>query len=210
VIGLLMPAALGFAGLLRRMQVRSLWPYIVVAGGLSWCALYFGGFAPALALVPVVPFLPHARRDPGFFVDADPSARDALSRFELWSRHPAQVALVLFGLVNAGVPLRALYLASTLTLPIATLVGKPIGLLAGAGLALALGLHLPHRIGWRELVVVGLISSVGFTVALFFAAVALGPGPVLSALRMGALVSVAGGLAAIVTARLLGVGRFAR
>jgi NhaA family Na+:H+ antiporter len=210
VIGLLMPAALGFAGLLRRMQVRSLWPYIVVAGGLSWCALYFGGFAPALALVPVVPFLPHARRDPGFFVDADPSARDALSRFELWSRHPAQVALVLFGLVNAGVPLRALYLASTLTLPIATLVGKPIGLLAGAGLALALGLHLPHRIGWRELVVVGLISSVGFTVALFFAAVALGPGPVLSALRMGALVSVAGGLAAIGTARLLGVGRFAR
>jgi hypothetical protein len=47
-------------------------------------------------------------------------------------------------------------------------------------------------------------------VALFFAAVALGPGPVLSALRMGALVSVAGGLAAVGTARLLGVGRFAR
>jgi NhaA family Na+:H+ antiporter len=207
-LGLLLPAAIGVAGALRRMKVRSFWPYVLVAGGLSWCALFYGGFAPALALVPIVPFLPHARRDPGFFVDADPSARDALSRFELWCRQPAQVALALFGLVNAGVPLKALYV-STLVLPAAVLLAKPLGLIAGVALALALGLHLPARVGWRELVVVGLISSIGFTVALFFAGIAVGTGPVLSALRMGALASLGGGLAAIGAARLFRTGRFA-
>jgi NhaA family Na+:H+ antiporter len=210
VLAVLLAAALGVAALLRRMRVSSFWPYVVVAGGLSWCALYLGGFAPALALVPVMPFLPHARRDRGFFVDAAPSAHDALSRFELWWRHPAQLALVLFGFVNAGVPVKALYLGSTLTLPTAMLIGKPLGLVAGVALALALGLHLPHRIGWRELVVVGLISSIGFTVALFFAAAVVGPGPVLSALRMGAVVSLTGGVAAAVAARVLRTGRFAR
>jgi NhaA family Na+:H+ antiporter len=209
VIALAMPAALGLAGLLRRMHVQSVWPYILGAGGLSWCALYFGGVAPALALVPIVPFLPHARRDPGFFVDADPSARDPLDRFERWCRHPAQVALLLFGLVNAGVPLRALDWG-TLALPIALLLGKPLGLLAGVGVALAIGLRLPHRVGWREVVVVGCIAGIGFTVALYFAAAAVGPGPVLSELRMGALASLAGAVAAIAAAAGLRTGRFAR
>jgi hypothetical protein len=45
--------------------------------------------------------------------------------------------------------------------------------------------------------------------ALFFATSAVGPGPVLSALRMGALVSLVGGLAAIGAARLFRTGRFA-
>jgi NhaA family Na+:H+ antiporter len=208
-LGLLLPAAIGVAGVLRRMHVRSFWPYVLFAGGLSWCALFYGGFAPALALVPVVPFLPHASRDPGFFVDAGPSQRDALNRFELWCRHPAQVALALFGLVNAGVPLSSLYVTA-LVLPAATLLAKPIGLMAGVALALALGLRLPARVGWRDLIVIGLISSIGFTVALFFAGIAVGTGPVLSALRMGALVSLLGAAVAVAAARILRVGRFGR
>ena len=204
----LMAGALGAAMALRRAHVRSFWPYLLVAGGLSWCALYFGGFEPALALVPIVPFLPHARRDPGFFVDAAPDAHDALSRFELWSRHPAQIALLLFGLVNAGVPFKALYWG-TWGLPLSTLVAKPIGLLLGVGLAVALGLHLPHRVGWREVIVVGFISTIGFTMALFVATGALGPGPALSAVKMGALASIGGALVAVAAAAVLRTGRFA-
>ena len=207
VFGLLMLMALGVAGLLRRFQVTSFWPYIIGAGGLSWCSLHFGGFAPALALVPVMPFLPHARRDAGFFVDATPSGRDTLNQFELWCRHPAQLALFLFGLVNGGVPLQILYWTS-LSLPIVMLLTKPLGLMAGVGLARALGLHLPLGISWREVVVVGVISSIGFTIALFFAASAVGPGPTLSALRAGALVSLVGVFVAVGVARVLRIGRF--
>jgi NhaA family Na+:H+ antiporter len=204
---LLMAIALAVVLILRRSRVRSFWPYVLVGGTLSWCALYFGGFEPALALIPIVPFLPHAQRDPGFFVDASPDATDALSRFERWCKHPAQGALFLFGLVNAGFQLHALYWG-TLSLPIALFVAKPIGLLVGTGVARAARLHLPRTVGWRDLVVLGFIAAIGFTVALFFATAAVAPGPTLSEIKMGALVSVAGGLLAVLAAALLGVGRF--
>jgi NhaA family Na+:H+ antiporter len=202
-------AAASLVALLRIVRVRSFWPYVLAGGTLSWCALYFAGLHPAFALLPVVAFLPHGRRDPGFFVDAPAGARDALSRFEIWCRHPAQIALFLFGLVNAGVPLRALELGA-ISLPLATLVGKPLGLLAGAGLAIAVGLPHPRHIGWRELVVMGCLSGVGFSLALFFAEGTLGVGQVLNETRMGALLSVGSAAVALCAARALRVGRFAR
>src|SRR4029434_1069348 len=88
----------------------------------------------------------HAARDPGFLVDALPGARDALSRFEIWWRYPAQAALFFFGLVNAGAPFRALE-AGTWGVPIALIAGKPVGILMAAGVALAAGPHPPRRAG---------------------------------------------------------------
>jgi Na+:H+ antiporter, NhaA family len=204
----LMAVALGLATALRRARVKSFWPYILGSGVLSWCALFWGGLHPALALVPIMPFLPHAARDPGFFVDAQPGALDALSRFEIWSRYPAQAALFFFGLVNAGVPLGALE-PGTVGVAVATVTGRPLGILAAAGLALAAGLHLPPGVGWRELIVVGLATAIGFSVGLLFSAALFPPGQLLSETQMGVLLSLAGAPLAIVAARLLGVGRFA-
>ena len=204
----LMALSLTLVSLLRQVRVRSLWPYLIGGGGLSWSALYFGGLEPAFALLPILPFVPHARRDAGFFVDAPPAAHDPLSRFEQVFRHPAQIALGLFGLVAAGVPLKALDWG-TLGLPLSVVIGKPVGLLAGVAVARAFGLHLPSGVGWREVTVIGVIASVGFTVALFFATASVGPGPTLSAIKMGALVSAAGVFVALIAARLLRTGRFA-
>jgi NhaA family Na+:H+ antiporter len=204
----LMALAIAAALVLRQFRVRSFWPYIAIAGGLSWFALLLGGVHPALALVPVIPFLPHAARDPGFFVDAPRGASDALNAFERWCRHPAQVALLLFGLISAGVPLRALDWG-TFAMPLAIAVGKPLGLAAGIAVGTGIGLHLPHHVGWRQLTVVAFVSTIGFTMALFFATVALGPGPVLSEIKMGALFTLFGALGAVGAARVLQVGRFA-
>jgi NhaA family Na+:H+ antiporter len=205
---LIMAVAIGIAFGLRRARVESFWPFLLGAGSVSWCALYWSGLHPALALVPIVPFLPHAPRDPGFFVDARPTDRDALSQFEVWWRSPAQVALFFFGLVNAGVPLHALE-PGTLGIPIAVILGKPLGVLVAAGTALAVGLHLPHRVGWRELIVVGLTAAIGFSIGLFFCASLLPPGQLRSETGMGVLLSLAGAPLALATAKLLRVGRFA-
>jgi NhaA family Na+:H+ antiporter len=204
---LILAAALGLAAGLRRRGVRSFWPYLLGAGVASWLGFYRIGLHPALALVPIMPFLPHAARDPGFFVDARPGARDALSQFGLWWKYPAQAALFFFGLVNAGVPMGALE-PGTWGLPLAVLAGKPLGLLLGAGLALALGLHLPPRIGWRELIVTGLIAAIGLSLGLFLTAALLPPGQLRSEISMGVLLSLAGGPLAYLAARLLRVGRF--
>jgi NhaA family Na+:H+ antiporter len=205
----LMAAAIGTAALLRWRRVRSVWPYVVIGGGLSWCALIFGGVHPALALVPIVPFMSRATSDPGFMVDAPVEAHDTLNEFERWCRPPAQAALMLFGFVTAGIPLKALEWG-TLALPIAIMIGRPLGLTIGVGLARAFGLHLPHHVGWRELTIVALLSTIGFTMTLFFATVAVGPGPVLSELKMGGLLTLAGALLAWTAAWMLRVGRFRR
>ena len=55
----------------------------------------------------------------------------------------------------------------------------------------------------------GFVTTIGFTGALFFATASLGPGPTLSAVKMGALVSVSGALLALGAAGLLRTGRFA-
>src|SRR5207247_10734262 len=89
--------AIGLATALRRARVRNFWPYLLAAGSVSWYAFFRSGLHPALALVPIVPFLPPAARDPGFFGVARPGAKDTLSRFEIWWRYPAQVALFFFG-----------------------------------------------------------------------------------------------------------------
>jgi NhaA family Na+:H+ antiporter len=205
----LMSLAVAVAGLLRARRVASAWPYIAAAGTLSWAALYIGGIHPALALVPILPFLPHATRDPGFFVDARPGARDTLNRFELWARYPAQVALFFFGLVNAGVTAGAVE-AGFWAVPLSTLAGRPAGVFAGVAVALAVGLHLPQRVTWRELLVGALLTASGFSMALFFASARLPPGQLLAEAKMGSLLSVMAAPAAIVAARLLGVGRYGR
>ena len=128
-----MAAALGVAFLLRLRRIRTFWPYIIAGGALSWTALFWGGLHPALALVPVIPFLPHAARDPGLFVEAPPGAHDPLSQFEHWWKLPVQGILFLFGLVNAGVEIGTIG-TGTWAVFIALLIGKPVGI----GLAVAI------------------------------------------------------------------------
>jgi NhaA family Na+:H+ antiporter len=209
-----MRAVLAIAGVivlsfgLRRAGVKSFWPYVIVPGVLSWFGFYWNQLPAALALVPVVPFLPHARRDPGFLVDAPPTARDALSQLELWCRYPAHITLFFFGLVNAGVPIHALE-PGTWAVLIAVIVGKPIGTLAGVGVAVAAGLHLPRNVGWRELLVVGLAAATSFSIGLFMTTALLPIGQLRTETSMGVLLTVVAVPLAFIVARLLRVGRFA-
>jgi NhaA family Na+:H+ antiporter len=203
----LMLAAILSTLMMRRLRLRSFWPYILAGGALSWLALYVAGTHPALALVPIVALMPHARRDPGFFAEASPRAHDPLNEFERWWTWPVHVVLFFFALVNTGVHFRALEWGAV-ALPLASIAGRPVGLLIGVAMALAIGLHLPSRLGWRELVVVGFISSLGFTFALFLGTAILGAGQLLSEIRIGVLLTLPAGLLALWLARRFRIGRF--
>lgn len=205
----LMAAAIGAAALLRYFRVHAFWPYLFGAGGLSWLALYVEGFHPGLALVPIVPFLPHARRRLGDFLADTDEKGDTPRHFEhVWNVH-VQLSLLLFGLVNAGVMLDG-YGNGTWATLLASYGGRTIGILAGIAAAVALGLHLPAHLRWRELTVVALAAASGFTFSLFFATAIFPAGPLLAELKLGALLTGAGAIAAVGAARLLHVGRFSR
>lgn len=200
----LMAAAVLLAASVRAARIDRIWVYLVTGGTLSWCACYWGGIPPALALVPIVPFLPHRPRGLDLFAEVPPTAP---RRFEHVFRYPVQVVLLFFGLVNGGVVLTGEMPGAWAVLA-AALIGRPIGILVSVALAMAAGLRLPAHLRWRELIVVSLVASAGFTFALFFATSVMPPGPLLGELKLGALATAVGALVALTAARLLHVGRF--
>ena len=201
-LAVLMSAALAAAWWLRRRGTLSFWPYIVGPGALSWAALYFGGFHPALALVPVVPFMPHSQRDLGLFDSREEKQEDTLNRFEHWWLTPVQFVLLFFGLANAGVPFAEIG-AGTYYVLAALLLGKPIGILIFTRAARVIGGRLPSELQPADLLTLGIAASIGFTVSLFFAVAAFPPGSSLAQTKMGALLSFSAAPLALLTGRVL-------
>jgi NhaA family Na+:H+ antiporter len=141
------------------------------------------------------------------FEDKPHSAHDSRTHFEHVFLYPVHIVLFLFGLVNAGVLLTG-YGTGTWALLAASLVGKPIGLLAGTALGVALGLHLPRGLHWRDLMVVALATTGVFAFGLFFATAVYPLGPVQSELKLGAILSGIGVPLTFLAAWLWRVGIF--
>jgi NhaA family Na+:H+ antiporter len=203
-LAVLMSAAVLAALWLRRRRTRSFWAYVIGPGALSWAALYLGGFHPALALVPIVPFMPHSAVDLGLFDPREASRPDTLNRFEHWWATPVQFVLFLFGFANAGVPFAQIG-SGTYYVLAGLLLGKPIGILLFTKLARLGGASLPPGLRFRDLLVVGVAASIGFTVALFFATAAFPGGTALAETKMGALLSFVAAPLAILIARAVGI-----
>lgn len=197
-----MAAAVATALLLRRLRIVNFWPYVIGPGALSWAALYWGGFHPALALVPIVPFMPHSARDLGLFDPREAHRPDTLNRFEHSWATPVQFVLLLFGFANAGVPFAQIGPGTSYVLA-GLLVGKPIGILLFSRIARVAGGSLPPGLGSGDLLVVGIVAAIGFTVSLFFATAAFPGGAALAETKMGALLSFVAAPIALLVSRII-------
>jgi Na+:H+ antiporter, NhaA family len=180
--------AIFIAYLLKRRGVKSFWPYVVIAGGLAWTALFRGGIHPALALVPIVPFMPHAKRDLGIYGEEERHLTDTMNQFHNWWHIPVQIILLLFGLTNAGVEFSSIGPGSWMVLS-SLIVGKPLGIVVFTLIGVAAGLRAPGGLRARNILLLGITAGIGFTVALFFATAAFPPGELLDQVKMGALIS---------------------
>jgi NhaA family Na+:H+ antiporter len=111
------------------------------------------------------------------------------------------VVLPLFALANAGVQLNAKAFEDMVTIAtiIGLVVGKPIGICAASGLAIATGLAArPHGVSWPAIAGASVLCGIGFTMALFIANLAFG-----AELHAAASVGV---LAASLLSAVLGLG----
>jgi len=198
--------AIGF--FFRWLRIHSFWWYLLIPGVMSWISFYMAGIHPALGLVPIIPTMPHAHTDLGLFARMEMKRPDTLNEFEHWWKNPVEIILGLFGLVNAGVVLSSAG-SGTVWVLAGLLLGKPLGIVFFTLLGdKVFKLEMPEGMTYRHITVIGLVASIGFTVALFVSTVAFAD-PSMSAVRdsvkMGALGSFAGAFIAIAGAKILGI-----
>lgn len=194
---LLAAAAAVLTVLLRRMGVYQTWAYVLI-GAVMWFAMHEGGIHPTLTGVVMGLLAPSTPRIAPDFVDAEELAdvgsvtsarstaaiaRSSVSTVE-WLEHvlhpfTSYLVVPLFALANAGIELSGSSLRQAWGSPITwgilvgLVVGKPLGVLLAARLAVRSGrADPPAGTSTRQLLGAGHAAGIGFTVALFIAELA--------------------------------------
>ncbi len=181
---------LGALALLNARNETRLAPYLAL-GVLLWIAIYHSGINPTLAGVLVALFVP--------IRGGEGEDRPLHRLMDLLKFAVTFVIMPLFAFANAGVPLGGLGLASfamplTLAVTLGLFAGKPVGITLAAVLATKSGYAtLPGGATWREVVGIGALAGLGFTMSLYIGVLAFGDGPELDQVKVGVL---AGSLAA--------------
>lgn len=203
---ILTAAGMLIAFLLKKARVRSYWPYLIFGGTLSWTGLLFTGIHASLALVFIIPFLPHSTQERGHLFEDDSCDHSTLKLFEHEWKVFVDFGLLLFGLTNAGVEFSGI---STVTWMVffALLIGKTLGIFTMGSLAELIGFPLPKGMNRYDLLVAGMVASIGLTVALFVAGVAFTDATLQGAAKMGALLSVTSIAVSITSGKLLRIKR---
>lgn len=121
------------------------------------------------------------------------AARETLSPLERLETalHPWVSFLImpLFALANAGVPLTMAGFSDPLALAVIAglTVGKPLGIIGASWTAVRLGIaKRPAELRWSLIAGAGILSGIGFTMALFIASLAF-EGPLLTPAKIGVL-----------------------
>jgi len=203
---LLTGAGMMVAFLLRSQRVKNYWPYLLGGGIPSWVGLLNAHLHPALALVFIVPFLPHPDRETSHLFEENPKDYSSLAKFESEWKLIVDFGLFMFGLANAGLEFTAAGTATWLVFW-ALLFGKTIGIFAMGIIGEKLGFSLPQGMKRKDLLVTGIIAGIGFTVALFIAGEAFTDPAIEGAAKRGAILSVVLLPVALGVARSLGIKR---
>lgn len=156
-------AVLALLILLNRLKVNHLFPYLV--GGVAmWYFMLHSGIHATITgviLAGAIPFGDGKGESPSF-------------RLQHFLHKPvAFFILPLFAMANTAIPLEdsiqiGLDQPYSLGILLGLVVGKPLGILLFSFLGVLLGFcSLPTRTNWRQLVGVGFLGGIGFTMSIF-------------------------------------------
>ncbi len=176
-----------FAFILNRFCVKNFFWYLLLGGVPSWLGLLLAHLHPALALVIIVPFMPtgHGRHKELF---ANEDENTTMTNFEHFFELPIGLGLFCFGLANAGVAFSGVSEVTWLVF-FSLFLGKTFGVSLFSYFAHYLGISLPKGIDVKSLIIIGMISGIGLTVALFVAGEAFTQPIMQGGAKMGALFS---------------------
>lgn len=190
------------AFILRKLKVNNYWPYILLGGLLSWIGLHNAHLHTSLALVVIVPFLPHAKTADGHLYEDTHTNFSPLKHFEHDWKVFVDMGLFLFGVANAGVAFTQIGNLTWIIL-LSLVVGKTLGIYTFSSIARKIGFPLPTGMKRKDLFLAGIIAALGLTVALFIADSAFVDTTLQGAAKMGALFSSLIALIALVLGKVL-------
>lgn len=161
--------ALAIAGVLFALnyvfRVRSLVPYLI-GGAFMWWAMLLSGVHATIAGVILAFTIP-------FFPDSGDEASPS-ERLEHWLHAPvAFIILPIFALANTGLVIESNWAAdlaspNSLGIGLGLILGKPIGIFVASYIAVAVGIcTLPKGLGWRQVLGIGMLGGIGFTMSIF-------------------------------------------
>jgi Na+/H+ antiporter NhaA len=194
-------------------------PLVVIAGIGMWVALHESGidplitglliglvttaYQPARADLEQVTELARAFREqptPALARSAELGMSSAISPNERlqYRLHPwtSFVIVPLFALANTGIHIDGDLLADAVTSPITLgiffgyVLGKPLGLMLGAGIAIRFG-HAPPALSWPVRLGGGVVGGVGFTVSILISTLSF-EGSELAEAKLGVLAAAIG------------------
>jgi Na+:H+ antiporter, NhaA family len=202
---LFVAAGVALVLLLQALRVQFALAY-VLPGALVWLGMLRAGLHPTLTGVMLGLLTPATG---GFGLRADRAAvvQSPVVRVEA-RLHPyvAFGIMPLFAFANAGVNLKGLDFSAAAPLEITVgvvlglVLGKPCGIVLAALAAVKLKIsELPRGVQWRELLLLGVLGGIGFTMSIFIASLAFEEPALLTAAKFGVLVgsALAGMLALI-------------
>jgi Na+:H+ antiporter, NhaA family len=184
----------------NRAGVRHLLIYAILGLGL-WVAFLQSGIHATVAGVLLAITIPARQRTASRAVLT--SNESPMLRLEHalipWNRY---LIMPVFALANAGVALgsgaaRSVVAPVSLGVICGLVIGKPIGIVLFSWLAIRTRLAgMLDGIGWCQIVGVGMLGGIGFTMSLFIANLAFGEAPALETAKVGILLaSVVSGIA---------------
>jgi NhaA family Na+:H+ antiporter len=197
--------------LLQAIGVRLALAY-VLPGVVLWLGMLRAGFHPALAgvllglLTPVSAEFGLLARRPAASAQPAPATplmagslpEAPLLRVEaLLHPYVAFGIMPLFAFANAGVPFDGLdFSAAPLALSsgivLGLVLGKPLGIVLAALAAVELKMaHLPAQVGWPQLLLLGVLGGIGFTMSVFIADLAFDDARLLTAAKFAVLLGSA-------------------
>lgn len=161
-------AALGtiaVLGVLNRLKVMSLIPYIIL-GGIAWYLMFKSGVHATIAGVLIAFTIP-------FTSKADDEESPSHFLEHVLHKPVAFLILPIFALANTGIIIESgwandLMAANSLGIMLGLVVGKPIGITIASFIAVLAGLcRLPLDLSWRHILSAGMLGGIGFTMSIF-------------------------------------------
>lgn len=190
---------LGLLGILNRLKIHNLIPYLI-GGVIAWYFMLQSGVHATITgviLAFVIPFGDGDEKSPSYILQ------------HFLHKPVAFFILPLFALANTGIAIGGDWVSNlgtsdSLGIIEGLVIGKPLGIIIFSFAAVVLGLAvLPEDLKWKHILSVGFLGGIGFTMSIFITLLAYDDPAIINTSKIAILsASLIAGLAGFILLKL--------